>query len=431
MATPDSTDAHQGTQDLLDTDDALRPRDHLHAESGGAFKSVQPAVNPDGSVRHAFKSVQPAVNPDGSVRHAESGGAFKSVQPESATAMRSVDPRTEPGAQAQGAAEEQRVVDGQHLSGRVTQDGGFLSADGKTYVSPSGEVQHGLTAPDGSFLPNGAVRTVDGQQVYGSVLPDGSFLSQDGTELVLPSGVVEHGRTAPAGTFEYQRTVDGQPVWGSDTGDGWLSSDGKTYIDSSGNADTGITTPDGQFIAGGSTYTLPDGTVLYGHQDGAGFVSADGTTVVLPDGTVLKGTTDTNTGIFTANNGATYALLDSGMAPVTKQDDGSYQTPDGQLIMTAESWRVDLQAFSDSLSLVSAKAHDISGFCDTIKGQYGLIEMSWSSPAGGTFSDAATKANNAMDTTRALLSDVINRMKMSYDNYVQAEHANVQNSTGS
>src|SRR5260370_39821073 len=61
------------------------------------------------------------------------------------------------------------VVDGKTLWGSYGKDGSFLSQDGTTYVTPQGQVQHGITDPaTGTFLQNGEVRTIDGHQVYGS-----------------------------------------------------------------------------------------------------------------------------------------------------------------------------------------------------------------------------------------------------------------------
>src|SRR5260370_975688 len=93
------------------------------------------------------------------------------------------------------------VVDGKTLWGSYGKDGSFLSQDGTTYVTPQGQVQHGITDPaTGTFLQNGEVRTIDGHQVYGSV-QNGTFYSEDGKILVTPNGFVEHGKTLPDGTF--------------------------------------------------------------------------------------------------------------------------------------------------------------------------------------------------------------------------------------
>ncbi|MYS24929.1 hypothetical protein GA0115240_17141, partial [Streptomyces sp. DvalAA-14] len=152
-----------------------------------------------------------------------------------------------------------------HLTDR---NGGVLSRDGTTYTSPSGVVEHGITTPDGRFLPNGAVRTVDGHQLYGTPTDGGGFLSEDGTTFVTPKGVVEHGQTSQDGHFLTQRVVDGHPLWGSDTQDdgsgaGWMSQDGTVYIDPAGKVAHGLTAPDGQFLADGVTRVVA-GQQVYG-----------------------------------------------------------------------------------------------------------------------------------------------------------------------
>ncbi|MFE1856693.1 hypothetical protein, partial [Streptomyces sp. NPDC059489] len=70
-----------------------------------------------------------------------------------------------------------RTIDGHPVLGQYGADGSFVSRDGTIYVSPQGTVVHGLTSPDGHFLPNGESRVVDGRTVWGSVGGDGSFLS--------------------------------------------------------------------------------------------------------------------------------------------------------------------------------------------------------------------------------------------------------------
>ncbi|MFK0156994.1 hypothetical protein ACIQVK_33665, partial [Streptomyces sp. NPDC090493] len=158
----------------------------------------------------------------------------------------------------------ERTVDGQHLLGSDTQDGGWISQDGTVYVSGDGTVEHGLTAPDGSFLANGEVRQIDGDSVYGTRLDDGSFLSEDGKTMVTAGGVVEHGQTTADGQFVTERAVDGQDLWGSDTQDGgWISQDGTVYVSSDGTVEHGLTAPDGSFLANGEVRQI-DGDSVYG-----------------------------------------------------------------------------------------------------------------------------------------------------------------------
>jgi WXG100 family type VII secretion target len=127
------------------------------------------------------------------------------------------------------------VIDGQTVWGSDTQDGGWISEDGNTYIDPKGAVQHGISAPDGTFIENGTTRTLpDGTTGYGTELKGGAFATYDGDTLVLPDGTELHG------------SLD------TDTGI-FTTSGGDTYFVSS---DTGVThgqfrNADGAFVLDG------------------------------------------------------------------------------------------------------------------------------------------------------------------------------------
>ena len=340
----------------------------------------------------------------------------------------------------------QRIINGNPMWGQDSQDGWF-SQDGTVFVpnftdnkgDVNGVAQFGITTPDGKFLQNGEMRWIKGQQVYGSLLDDGSFLSEDGTLLQLPDGTVETSMVTSDGTILTQRIVNGKPMWGQDSQDGWFSQDGTVFIpnstDGKGNvkgvAQYGITTPDGHFLNGGVTKTLPNGTVLYGYMSGGDFYSYDGTTIVLANGTIIHGTMDMKTGIFTANDGTIYIVTDTGIQIGIPQGDGSYMLPNGQDVMTETSWMIDVWAFADSMKTVQTQADVISDTIRTIKSQYALIEGVWSSPAGQSFIQLTTRVNTVTDNLENLLSEMQDRMQISYDNYVQAEKANIANNTAS
>jgi WXG100 family type VII secretion target len=328
-----------------------------------------------------------------------------------------------------------RQIDGQAVSGMVASNGSFLSQDGTIYVSPSGQVETGITDPTtGNFLPNGAVRQIDGQAVYGMVDSNGDFLSENGTILQLHDGFVEHGAVQPDGDFLAETTVNGQQVWGNYGSDGsFLSQDGTIYVSPSGQAETGITTPSGDFLPGGTTYTTASGTVLYGYTDEGAFYTYDGSSIVLNNGTEVTGSLNTTTSIFTGTNGVDYFIggNNSGIVPVTPQSDGSYTEPNGSVIMTAHSWSVDLEALNDAMHAVGTNNNSISDAYSSIQAQYSLIETLWSSPAGVSFSDITSTIDSAMAQLNSVLSSIGTAMQTSYNNYLTTEQANANNMTGS
>ncbi len=320
------------------------------------------------------------------------------------------------------------VVDGKTLWGSYGKDGSFLSQDGTTYVTPQGQVQHGITDPaTGTFLQNGEVRTIDGHQVYGSV-QNGTFYSEDGKILVTPNGFVEHGKTLPDGTFLASDVVDGKTLWGSYGKDGsFLSQDGTTYVTPQGQVQHGITDPNGNFLEGGTTKKLPNGTVLYGYMDGKDFFSSDGTTIVLSNGTVLHGHLDQGTGIFTADDGSFFFLGKNGIVPAKPEPDGSYLLGDGSTVMTPKAWSVDLPALHDAIYSVSFQRDSIESGVRSIRFTFKNIEDHWRSPAGDSFVVVTTNFNSVIDNLMAVLDEAIGRMRSSYQNYLSTEGANAKN----
>ncbi|MER5517491.1 hypothetical protein ABT079_22610, partial [Streptomyces sp. NPDC002763] len=229
--------AHPGDADHEDhgVHEGHTPPDHTEA---GNPVWVRDNTRPD----HGTSQTEPT-----STSHDGETHSTTSTAPESGATTTTEAGGTDPGRPAPDDQPlTERTVDGEHLLGSDTQDGGWISQDGTVYVSGDGAVEHGLTAPDGAFLANGEVRTIDGAQVYGTRLDDGSFLSEDGTTMVTAGGAVEHGQSTSDGQFVTERTVDGQDLWGSDTQDGgWISQDGTVYVSGDGAVEHGLTAPDG------------------------------------------------------------------------------------------------------------------------------------------------------------------------------------------
>ena len=325
-----------------------------------------------------------------------------------------------------------RDISGQAVYGTVGPDGSFLSQGGTIYVSPSGQVETGITDPTtDTFIPNGVVRTIDGRTVYGAVLSNGDFISEDGTLLQQPDGFVEHGKIQD-GTFLAETTVNGQVVWGNYGTDGsFLSQGGTIYVSPSGQVETGVTTPSGSFLAGGTTHALAGGAVVYGYMIAGTFVDYDGSKIVLNNGTVVAGTLNHSTGVFTGNNGQDYFVGQSGVIPVRPQSDGSYVEPDGSVIMTPHSWSVDLSLFSDAMQTVMNNTQSISDAYASIQAQYGAIESLWTSPAGTSFADITSVIDSAMSRLYTVLDSVYTAMQSSYTTYQTEEQTNAKNFTGS
>ena len=320
------------------------------------------------------------------------------------------------------------TVDGKQVWGSYGDDGSFLSQDGTVYIPAGKNPERGITDPvTHQFLPNGTTRVIDGKTVYGSVLDNGDFLSEDGTILQTPKGFVEHGKIE-GNSFVAFMMVDGKQVWGNYGDDGsFLSQDGTTYVPAGGKPQYGVTDPGSKsFLPGGTTYKLSNGTVLYGFQDAGAFWSYDGKTIVLNNGTVVTGTLEKGDGIFTGSDGRYYLIGDNGIVQVAKRPDGSFTAPDGSIIETPDSWKIELSAFQDAQSVVGTCIQNIYDAYQTISGLYQRVEDNWQSPAGTTFAEATTAVDRAMRSLSAVLDSITQALQTSYDNYHAAEQKAIQ-----
>ena len=183
------------------------------------------------------------------------------------------------------------TINGQVVQGNYSDNGDFMSQDGKIYVPAGKAAEYGITDPGtGSFLPGGTTRVINGQTMYGTV-QNGDFISEDGTVLQLPNGFVENGKTDANGNFTAYATVNGQQVWGNYGTDGsFMSTDGTVYIPAGKAAEYGITDPGtGNFLPGGTTRVINGQTVYGTVLQGGDFISEDGTMLQMPNGFVEHG----------------------------------------------------------------------------------------------------------------------------------------------
>jgi uncharacterized protein YukE len=158
---------------------------------------------------------------------------------EDGTLLVTADDRVEHGyTDDQNRFHAQRIVNGQTMYGFDTDDGGWISDNGKVSVDKDGSVQFGISTPDGHFLPGGTTRTLpNGDVLYGWNKGD-DFLSWDGNTLVRGNGDVIHGHldqdtgifTPDKGAGAYVITDDGA-IYGTYQDDGSiLGGDGNVYM---------------------------------------------------------------------------------------------------------------------------------------------------------------------------------------------------------
>ncbi len=332
---------------------------------------------------------------------------------------------------------------GQTLSGTIDSAGDFYVQSGpqaglEEIPAGGGPPVYGITDPGTGFIPGGVIRVIDGQTYYGTV-DQGIFFADTGTlAQVLSTGQVFAGHTQqnPDGTQSFIATLN----YHGQTLSGTIDKNGNFYVQSGPQAGLeeipagggppvyGVTDPaTGDFIPGGVAKTMPDGTILYGYMEGNDFITSDDTKIVFANGTVVTGTYDPSTGIFTAANGSFYFVGTNGIVSATKQSDGSYKLPDGSIVMTPQAWKVDLPVFLDAIGFVETYSFLIALATAEIQAQYSAIESAWSSPGGSSFHGIAAAVNTGIDYLNTMLTDIVQRMQTSYQNYLNTENTNAQN----
>lgn len=89
-----------------------------------------------------------------------------------------------------------------------------------------------------------------------------------------------------------------------------------------------------------------------------------------------------------------------------------------------EGFRVDLDRLDQAVGVVAKRRDQIKSDGELIKSALERIESTWSGPAGGTFAGLRRPLTKALDDLNQLLDEIVNRMRVSYQNYHSNENAN-------
>jgi hypothetical protein len=95
--------------------------------------------------------------------------------------------------------------------------------------------------------------------------------------------------------------------------------------------------------------------------------------------------------------------------------------------LTPARFKVDLAKLDEAITAVQMQAGLIGFRVSLITGMLQRVPYSWQTPAEVPFSELAQACTTQMDGLNALLTEMIRRMRCSYQNYLDAEQANVSN----
>ena len=287
--------------------------------------------------------------------------------------------------------------------------------DGTVYTNfDSGGNPQSVAIPAQGGMPatTAAISYAAGQTVYS--YPDGTTVSFDSA-----SGQVVK-QTMPDGwAINYQ---DGKPVSGANAATGatvaiaadgnnsvWTYSDGtKVWEDSSG-------TP-WKEEANGWTFTEFDGN---GQPTSGTRTLADGSTETVTINYDF-GTPGDTQWIYVDDGQTTTVVTDPNGVPVSQTN------PDG----TSFQFAVEIPKLLDAIKSVSGQRDVINDAIASIGKQWDSIHQDlWSGPGGDSFYGHVSDFQNLQQSVAGVLSGAIQRMQISYNNYVDVERANDANLT--
>lgn len=90
---------------------------------------------------------------------------------------------------------------------------------------------------------------------------------------------------------------------------------------------------------------------------------------------------------------------------------------------------VDLKLLGDTIDAVTREKTAVAASLEAIGKETKGLATSWNSPAHGTFEDVRIWFETASTDVMGLLDEILLRLKVSRDNYANAENANASNVT--
>jgi WXG100 family type VII secretion target len=99
------------------------------------------------------------------------------------------------------------------------------------------------------------------------------------------------------------------------------------------------------------------------------------------------------------------------------------------VVIGSTEFKADLDQFNAAITQVSQAQDGIVESFRQLRNELANVESTWLSPAGTTYSDAQQVLNSSISQMLDVLDQMVSRMKVTLQNYQQAEQANTQNLT--
>jgi uncharacterized protein YukE len=95
--------------------------------------------------------------------------------------------------------------------------------------------------------------------------------------------------------------------------------------------------------------------------------------------------------------------------------------------LTMTQFKVDLKQLENAIHVVSRQASIIDENSQYITSAMQEAPQVWVSPAGQTFDEVVPPCTKQMHALNELLTQMVQRMKAAYENYLNTERANIHN----
>jgi predicted trehalose synthase len=96
---------------------------------------------------------------------------------------------------------------------------------------------------------------------------------------------------------------------------------------------------------------------------------------------------------------------------------------------TFDEFKVDLQQLHNAIGTVKREHGAITDSMSGVSTEFAAVKDAWDTPSAATYDDVRAWFVRVSGDLEDLLNDMVGRMQTAYNNYKQAEEANIGNLT--
>jgi WXG100 family type VII secretion target len=97
------------------------------------------------------------------------------------------------------------------------------------------------------------------------------------------------------------------------------------------------------------------------------------------------------------------------------------------VVIGSEEFKTDLAQFTSTIATVSSSRDAVEADLRQLESVLSNLTESWQSPAGATYAELQSALMGAAKKMSSVLDEMVSRMKITYETYLNAEQANTKN----